>query len=76
MALYNLFSLKNLSVVMILDIVKIRIKLGYTQKQVADLCGIKQGSYSRIENGIKKPGVQLAKKLGDLFDLDWTSFFD
>lgn len=55
---------------------KRRIELGITQKQIATICEIKQGYYSQIENGIRKPSVKLAKKLANLLKLDWTEFFN
>ena len=53
-----------------------RKKLGLSQKQVATECGIKQGYYSRIERGIHKPSVGLAKKLANVLKFNWVEFFN
>lgn len=53
-----------------------RKKLGFTQSQIAELCGTKQGYYTQIESGIRKPSVRLAKKLGEVLGVEWTKFFD
>ena len=55
---------------------KQRLDMGLSQKQVAEMCGIKQGYYSRIESNIRKPSVELAKKLANLLQIDWTEFFN
>lgn len=57
------------------QIIERRKKLDLSQKQVADKCGIKQGYYSRIERGIHKPSVKLAKKLSNVLQINWTEFF-
>lgn len=54
----------------------IRIQKGLSQKQVADLCNVKQPTYSRIESGIRTPSVQLAKKIAKVLELNWTIFFE
>ena len=53
-----------------------RRKLGLSQNQVADECGIKQGYYSRIENGVCKPSIKLAKKLANVLQINWVEFFN
>jgi len=53
-----------------------RKKSGFTQTQIAELCGISQTHYGAIETGIRKPSVKVAKKLGTVLSLKWTRFFD
>jgi len=53
-----------------------RRKMGLSQKQVSSECGIKQGYYSRIERGICKPSVGLAKKLSAVLKINWVEFFN
>lgn len=48
---------------------------GLTQEQVADLCDIKRPYYTMIENGKRRPSVNVAKKLGAVLGFDWTIFF-
>lgn len=41
----------------------IRIEKGLSQKQLADMVGISQPSYSNIENGKRNPTVKTLKKI-------------
>lgn len=52
-----------------------RLTLGYTQKEVAERAGISESFYSLIENGNRRPSVEVAKRLGDALGFDWTLFF-
>jgi transcriptional regulator with XRE-family HTH domain len=54
----------------------IRRKKEYTQNELAMLAGIAQESYSNIENGKRRPSVEVAKKIADALDFDWTLFFE
>ena len=53
-----------------------RKQKNYTQEQLANLAGVGRTTIVMIENGANKPSVPLAKKLGELLDVDWTIFFD
>ena len=46
-----------------------------SQTDVANICGISQQMYSHIENGKRRPSVEVAKRLGDALGFDWTRFF-
>lgn len=52
-----------------------RIKKGLTQKQLAEQCGVIRQTISSIERGVNKPSIELAKKLGEILEIDWTKFF-
>lgn len=56
---------------------KKRTKLGYTHQEVADLLGtgITRQYYGMIEKGERRPSVNVAKKLGELLEINWTYFF-
>lgn len=47
-----------------------------TQQDVAELIETTQQHYSYIENGDRRPSPRLAKRIAELFDFDWTVFFD
>lgn len=53
-----------------------RKEMGLTQEEIAHKLNITRQYYNAIENMKRKPSVELAKKLGDLLDLDWTYFFN
>lgn len=46
----------------------IRVKEGLSQREVAELLNIHKNYYSMIETGTRTPGLQLAKKIADLFN--------
>lgn len=56
-------------------LVAIREGQKMTQEMVADLVGIAQGTYSNIENGKRRPGVAVAKRIAAVLNFDWTLFF-
>ncbi len=53
-----------------------RVENGYKQTDLADKLGIRQSSYSMIENGKRPLSVSNAKKLGDIYGIEWWKFFD
>lgn len=46
-----------------------------TQQELADKVGITRSQICMIEIGKSKPSIELAKKLGEALDTDWTIFF-
>lgn len=52
-----------------------REKLGLTQEQAAELCGISRSYYTHIENNTKTPTVKVAKVMGEALGFKWTNFF-
>lgn len=46
-----------------------------THQEVAVLAGVSRNYYTEIENGVKNPSVETAKKLAEALELDWTLFF-
>lgn len=49
---------------------------GFKQKEVSDAVGISQPSYCNIENGVKHPSVDTAKKIAGVLGFEWTRFFE
>lgn len=45
----------------------LRVKKGYTMKQVAELCGMHEQVYRNYENGARNPGVPALCKFADLY---------
>lgn len=54
----------------------IDLRKGYSQAQIAEAVGISQQMYSAIELGERRPSVEVAKKIADVFGFDWTRFFE
>ena len=55
---------------------ELRIKKDVTMRQVADCAGITESMYCLIENGKRRPSPEVAKRIGDFLDFDWTRFYD
>ena len=60
----------------LLNLKELRTDKGYTQEELASKCDVLRTTISMIESGINKPSVELAKKLGEVFDVDWKGFFE
>lgn len=59
-----------------LNIKELRIAKGLTQEQLANECGVQRTTITMIELGENKPSVELAKKLGEIFEVAWYDFFE
>ena len=53
-----------------------RVIKGLTQEQLAEKAGISRSHVTRIERGEIRPSVPVAKKLGEILDVDWRCFYD
>ncbi|MCY7835250.1 helix-turn-helix transcriptional regulator [Bacillus haynesii] len=47
---------------------------GYNHAEVAAKSGIERSYYTKIENG-QKPSVNVAQRLGEVLEFEWTRFF-
>lgn len=48
----------------------LRANRGYTQEKIADLLGISQTTYSKLENNEGKPDLNLIEKIASVYDVD------
>lgn len=55
---------------------EIRMKQEKTQDWVADEAGISRGAYCNIENGERRPSVEVAKRIAGVLGFDWTKFYE
>lgn len=55
---------------------EIREKNGINQQQLAEIVGISREYITMIENGQRTPSVNVAKKIAEIFDIEWTIFFE
>lgn len=53
---------------------EIRIKLEMTHEQVAKTSNITRAYYTEIENGYKNPSVNVAKRIAETLEFEWTIF--
>ena len=59
-----------------IDLKELRTANGMTQEQLAKECEVQRTTITMIEIGENKPSVELAKKLGVIFEVDWKGFFE
>ncbi|MEC1824054.1 helix-turn-helix transcriptional regulator [Bacillus paralicheniformis] len=57
-------------------LISIRAQSKMTQEEVANRAGIKRPYYSQIESGVRRPSVQVAKRISEVMDFDWALFFE
>ena len=57
-------------------LVAIRKEKMLSQKLVADNVGITQPTYANIENGKRRPSVEVAKRIANVLDFNWTEFYE
>lgn len=55
---------------------EIREKNGINQQQLAEIVGTSREYITMIENGQRNPSVNVAKKIAEIFNIEWTLFFD
>ena len=58
------------------NIKELRTAKGLTQEQLASECGVQRTTITMIELGENKPSIELAKKLGAIFEIAWSDFFE
>lgn len=59
-----------------INLKELRAAKGMTQEQLAKECEVQRTTITMIEIGENKPSVELAKKLGVIFEVDWKGFFE
>ena len=59
-----------------LNVKELRTAKGMTQEQLAKECEVQRTTITMIEIGENKPSIELAKKLGVIFEVDWKGFFE
>lgn len=52
----------------------LRYREGLTQKQLGEMIGVKQSNISLMERGRREIGKNIARRLGDLFKIDYRIF--
>lgn len=55
---------------------KLRNQKEMTHEDVATAANIKRAYYTMIENDTRSPSVNVAKRIAEVLDFDWTFFYD
>lgn len=53
-----------------------RTEMGMSQQTVAESVEVARGTYSNIENGERRPSVEVAKRIAAVLGFPWTRFFE
>ncbi|RAS75211.1 helix-turn-helix transcriptional regulator [Priestia endophytica] len=53
-----------------------RNELKMTQEEVAKLAEIQRPYYTQIESGVRRPSVNVAKKIATIMNFNWVLFFE
>lgn len=56
-------------------LIQIRKAKGFTRADVVKSTKITQQMYYYIENNQRNPSVELAQKIAEVLDFDWTMFY-
>ena len=59
-----------------MNIKEYRVKMGYTQEQIAELLNIKQNTYSNKECGKRAFTINEIKKLKDIFKVTYEDLLN
>lgn len=59
-----------------INLKEVRKAKGLTQEELAAKCDVQRTTVTMIETGENLPSVQLAKKLAEVLEIDWTEFFN
>ena len=59
-----------------MDLETLRKAAGKSQAEVAEDIGISRAAYSNIENGKRRPSVEVAKRIATVLGFDWTRFYE
>ena len=59
-----------------MDLKAIRRGKGLTGAEVSVQAGISQQHYSWIENGRRRPSVEVAKRIAAALGFEWTRFYE
>lgn len=59
-----------------MELKKLRKENHLSQVEIADMLNIGQSAYSMIENKQRNLSVENAKKLGEIFHIDWWHLYE
>lgn len=59
-----------------MDLGVLRKSSGKSQAEIAQIIGITRAAYSNIENGKRRPSVEVAKRIAAALGFEWTRFYE
>ena len=58
------------------ELKRLRLDSSKTMKELSNELDISESYYCLIENGERKPSVEIAKKIANALGFDWTLFYE
>lgn len=58
------------------ELKRLRLNSSKTMKELSNELDISESYYCLIENGERKPSVEIAKKIANALGFDWTLFYE
>lgn len=55
---------------------EIRLNSNSTMLSLSSKLDISESYYCMLESGERRPSVEIAKKIGEVLNFDWTKFFE
>lgn len=55
---------------------EIREKTGLSRRELSKLVGIKEARYGHYENGRRELPVSIAKKIGEILNINWWEIYE
>lgn len=55
---------------------ELRLKANMTQQELADKIGVQRSTIAMVEIGKNNLSIDLAKKIAEVFGIEWTYFFN
>lgn len=77
MPLYNIDITSDMEVITLRTWLKdIRVKKELTQQEVANAANVDVTMICKIEQGERRPSVEVAKKIASVLEFPWTRFYE
>lgn len=58
------------------EMARIRKDKRMTQAELAQICGVTQRMIAAVEGGERRPGIELAQRIGEELGFSWTLFYE
>lgn len=58
------------------EMARIRKDKRMTQAELAQICGVTQRMIAAVEGGERRPGIELAQRIGAELGFSWTLFYE
>ena len=57
-------------------LIELRKEKDLTQMAIASLAGITRAYYAQLELALRSPSIRVAKRLAEILEIEWTTFYN